>query len=576
MSKYYNRYKIVEPYFQDDFHITSRLTLNLGMRLSLFGTYRERLHQAFNFDPKRYVLGQTTLNDNNSDSPGSVNNLTVDGLPPSLSDLPNGIVQCGVTSGVPDSCMKGHLFNPAPRIGFAWDPWGNGKTAIRGGYGVFFEHANGNEGNSESLENTPPLATTVQQNNIGGGDTSGYAQIGPGAGGPFVQFPLSVVAIPTKATWPYIQQWHFDVQHEIARNTVATVSYVGSKGTHLSSQNNLNQLHPVSANPYNPGEAISTAQDPTTNLSVDCGTSFDNFGVPTAGMTPSNNPITGQAAINLGVAVCGTNPDFFRHYAGYGDITNLQFSASSIYHAFQASVRHTIGGLQLNFSYTYSHAIDDSSDRFDSAFNDSFNPSANRASSAFDQRHVMELSYIYDLPFFKQPGLKRVVLGDWQVSGITSVSTGTPYGVVFSGDNAGVANGVGNSSRPDLIGDPNAIQQSSQDGASPLFANPDAFAAPRGLTFGNSGRNLLRNPRFVNFDMSLFKHFKIKESTSFEFRAEAYDIFNHTQWLPVAGDSGSGASNNAAGDNTFAGDSFLRTKGAHNARILQLGLKFMF
>ncbi len=562
--KYYNRYKIFEPYFQDDFHITNRLTLNLGLRLSLFGTYRERYHQAYNFDPNKYQPGVTTLNDN-----GSVNNLFI-------GTLPNGIVQCGVTAGVPDSCMKSHLFNPAPRIGFAWDPQGNGKTAIRGGYGIFFEHANGNEGNSESLENSPPLATTVQQNNIGGGGVSGYSQIG-GAGGEFPpQFPLSVVSIPTKATWPYIQQWHFDIQHEILKNTVATVSYVGSKGTHLSRQTNFNQLHPISAdqNPYKVGEAITV--DPNGGPSPDCGTSFDALGVPTNAMTPSGVPITGQAAINLGVAACGTNADFFRQYAGYGDITHLQFAASSVYHALQTSVRHTVGGLQLNFSYTYSHSIDDSSDRYDSAFNDSFNPAANRASSAFDQRHVMELSYVYDLPFFKQPGLTKAVLGGWQLSGITSVSTGTPYGVIFAGDNAGVANGVGSTSRPDLVGDPYAIQQSSQDGASPLFANPDAFAAPRGLTFGNSGRNLLRNPRSVNFDMSVFKHFAIRESTAFEFRAEAYNIFNHTQWLPVAGDSGSGASNNAAGDATFGGDAFLRTKGAHNARILQLGLKFMF
>ncbi len=564
--KYYNRYKIVEPYFQDDFHVTNHLTLNLGLRISLFGTYRERYHQAFNFDPSKYQAGATTLNDD-----GSVNGLFINGLP-------NGIVQCGVTAGVPDSCIKGHLFNPAPRIGFAWDPRGDGKTAIRGGYGVFFEHANGNEANSESLENSPPLATTVQQNNIIGEDGgSGYLSIGGGELAP--QFPLSVVSIPTKAIWPYIQQWHLDVQHEILKNTVATVSYVGSKGTHLNRQTNLNQLHPVTDNPYNQGEAISDTIDDNTGLSVDCGESFDEFGVPTAGTTPSGNPITGQAAINLGVAACGTNPDFFRQYTGYGDITRLEFASSSIYHAFQTSVRHTIGGLQLNFSYTYSHSIDDSSDRFDSAFTDSYNPSLNRASSSFDQRHVLNLSYVWDIPFFQQPGLANKVLGGWQLSGITTFSTGTPYGVVFAGDNAGVANGVGSTSRPDLIGDPYAIQQSPLEGNSPLFANPGAFAPPRGLTFGDSGRNSLTNPHRTNFDFSLFKHFKLGERFGFEFRAEAYNIFNHTQWLPVSGDAGSGASNNAAGNNTFSNDptsGFLRTAGAHNPRILQLGAKFSF
>ena len=148
--KYYNRYKILEPYFQDDWHVSNRLTLNLGLRVSLFGTYRERYHQAFNFDPAHYQAGVTTINPD-----GTVSNLFINGLP-------NGIVQCGVTAGVPDSCMQGHLFNPAPRIGFAWDPQGNGKTAIRGGYGIFYEHANGNEGNSESLEfSINPSFTTL-------------------------------------------------------------------------------------------------------------------------------------------------------------------------------------------------------------------------------------------------------------------------------------------------------------------------------------------------------------------------------------------------------------------------------
>src|SRR6266851_3824734 len=328
--KYYNRYKILEPYFQDDWHATKRLTLNLGLRLSLYGTYRDKQKQAFNFDPAHYVAGQTSVNPD-----GTVNNLTADGLPASVTDLPNGIVQCGVTSGVPVSCMKGHLFNPAPRIGFAYDPRGNGKTAIRGGYGIFFEHANGNEGNTESLENSPPLANAAQRNNIPSYAGGGQAQ---------AQFPLSVVAIPTKAVWPYVQQWHLDVQHEVVRNTVATVSYVGSKGTHLNRQTDLNQLHPVAAadNPYLPSETYG---------STDCGTTVDQFGVPIDGTTSSGAPIPYggpgvlSTAVNVGIAACGTNPDPFRPFAGYGDIAHLEYKASSIYHALQTSVRRSIGSL---------------------------------------------------------------------------------------------------------------------------------------------------------------------------------------------------------------------------------------
>ena len=135
--KFYNRYKIFEPYFQDDWHVTSHLTLNLGVRVSLFGTYRDRYHSEYNFDV--YPLRCGGQQRRPGDRPGD------------WQCLQRRSAMRG-HSGVPDGCMKGHLFNPAPRIGFAWDPKGNGKTAIRGGYGVFFEHTNGNEANAESLE----------------------------------------------------------------------------------------------------------------------------------------------------------------------------------------------------------------------------------------------------------------------------------------------------------------------------------------------------------------------------------------------------------------------------------------
>src|SRR5215469_6553594 len=114
---------------------------------------------------------------------------------------------------------------------------------------MFYEHANGNEGNTESLENSPPLANAAQRNFINGYAGSGQAQ---------AQLPLAVTAIPTKAVWPDVQQWHLDVQREIARNTVAMVSYVGSSGTHLSRQTDLNQIRPVSLSktPYKAGETF--------------------------------------------------------------------------------------------------------------------------------------------------------------------------------------------------------------------------------------------------------------------------------------------------------------------------------
>jgi len=571
--KYYNRYKILEPYFNDDFHVTNRLTLNLGVRVSLYGTYREKEHQAFNFDPAFYVQGQTTVDP----STDIVTNLTKDNGLPTVTDLPNGIVQCGVTPGVPVGCMKGHLFNPAPRIGFAWDPWGNGKTAIRGGYGMFYEHGNGNEANSESLENSPPLAYAAQQNNI-----VGYPNIGGVGGTAAPQFPLGVNAVPTKAQWPYVQQWHFDIEHDVARNTIATISYVGSKGTHLTRQTDLNQLHPTPAsqNPYKAGETFTGNE---------CGQNPDAYGVPQSATTPSGVLIPYVAGVNGGppsgpavnVAVAqgcvGAGADPFRPYPGYGDISNIQTAASSNYNALQVAVRRSAGGLELNFAYTYSHSIDDSSDRFDGSFTDTYNTGANRASSNFDQRHVLNFGYVWDIPLFKGAGLVHSLLGGWEYSGITTFSTGSPFSVIYNADNAGVGNGVGSASYADIVGDPRAgVVQNPIPGFGRVFYNAAAYAAPTALTFGDSGRNSLINPDRINFDMALFKHFTIKESTAIEFRAEAFNIFNHTEWAPIAGQAGAGANINGSGTNTFDTTGFLYAGGVHEARILQLALKFLF
>jgi len=582
-AKYYNRYRIVEPYFQDDWRVNKRLTLNLGLRLSLFGTYHERYKHAYNFEPSAFALANAPT----FQSDGS--------LTPGVGNALNGIIQCGGAGGSASlpgfgtatvgsspnaGCLKGHLFNPAPRIGFAFDPKGNGKMAIRGGYGVFFEHTNGNEGNTESLEGSAPFALNASQFNIAGGvgscpsGQSGYSCIG-GTGAVIPFFPLGVSSIPSKAIWPYIQQWHLDVQKELPWHVVATASYVGSKGTHLTLQRNINQLHSVtaSANPYKAGEPIASS-DCTPDSS-------GNF------FTSSGTPITGQALINLGVA-CGGNPDPLRPLLGFGNITRLEDTANSIYHALQATAQRTVGDLTLSAAYTYSHSIDDSSDRFDNAFVNSYNVATNRASSSFDVRHSLAISYVYALPFYKGAGLTHTLLGGWQISGITIAQTGMPFSVTNGtsfGDNAGVANGVGTGSRPDLVGNPHAAVQSNVPGVrGPLLYNPAAFALPTGLTFGNVGRNTLHLPGRLNFDFGLFKRFSFGETKAIDFRWENFNLFNHTQYNEISGAGPGGAAamdctgaNNSAGDPTcIASSSFLHASNAHLARRMQFGFRFQF
>jgi hypothetical protein len=535
--KYYFRYQIVEPYFQDDWRISKRLTLNLGLRVSLFGTYRDKYKQAFNFEPSLYQPNQVAFA-----SDGSLIDPTT-GEQLAINDprVTNGVVQCGA-SGQKSGCVKGHLFNPGPRIGFAYDPWGDGKTAIRGGYGIFFEHGNGNEANVESLEATPPLVLVPSQPNI-----VGYTNIGSG-GGAVLAFPLGFNTIDTKGVWPYVQQWNLNVQHEFPFHLISSIAYVGSKGTHLGRAFDINQVVPVSdsANPYKVGEPIGAN---------DCSTFT----------TPSGVAVTGTAKTNLSIA-CGDDPNPVRPFPGYGSLPFIQYQANSSYNSLQVAVTRSLAPLTLSLAYTYSHSLDDSSDRFDSSYVNSYDLARARASSNFDQRHMLNFSYVYSLPFFKNASKAlRMTLGDWQWAGIMSIQTGTPFNVTDSNfsDNAGVSSGTTPGTFVDIVGDPHSAAGSCAIvAAGPQLYSPCAFADPQGLTFGDAGRNILRNPRTTNFDMSLAKNFKFNESTGFQFRAEAFNVFNHTQWSGVSND--------------FTNTDFLHPNAAHRARTLQLGLKFLF
>jgi hypothetical protein len=559
----------------------------------------------------------------------------------------NGLVQCG-KNGIPASCMSSHVFNPAPRIGFAWDPKGDGKTSIRGGYGMFYEHGTPKEANTGSLEGGPPLNLTMTQLN----PSEGYVGIGENGGGTTTgaAFPIDVTSIPTKTTWAYAQQWSFSVQRQLPRDMVATLAYVGSKGTHLSAELQPNQLNVpptgpegifLAGNPYAPGQPI-TVQDCNSYTPGPNGTagSFTVGQNPIGQVTPIPVSVTPHEAAwpNL-VAACYSlspalisnpsvqlpNPNSLRTFApGMGRVLSLQDIADSQYHALQATIRRTRGPLTVGASYTYSHALDDSSDRSDASFVNSANIKSNWASSSFDQRHSLSVNYIYAFPKFsgalersafrstpesdggdkdkdkdkdkndtKPPvqsdsRILRALLDGWELSGITAFQSGTPFTVINGGgntgisapDNAGVANGAGVGSFPDVIGDPHAPvpQRFNASSVGPLFYNPAAFVAPTGLTFGDAGRNFLNNPHRLNFDMNLLKHFKITEGSAMEFRVELFNVFNHTEFRifnPNIGDTASniigcygGVYNSAAGGLTPV----IGSPGA----TLQLGLKYNF
>ena len=639
-QRYYQRYKIAEPYFQDDWKVTSRFTLNLGLRLSLFGTYSEKNHNAWNWEASRFNSARFAadsfsgaLLDKNTGAPVPFNASTFQLDPGVVKDL--GLVQCGV-NGVPSGCMQGHLFNPAPRIGFAWDPKGDGKTSIRAGYGIFFEHGTGNEANTGSLEASSPVVLSMTQPNPL--NYSCIGNVGYGAGvnsicnnGLHVAppqnsvYPLNVTSIPTKAVWPYAQQWSLGVQRDVGHDLIVDIAYVGSKGTHLTVERQLNQAVPLplSLNPFGPHEPLLVSECQAAGTGgLNAGMFVLQDGTTITPQNPAYVYMEAACAGTPGLPNVNSLPN--RPYPGLGQIFSLQNVANSTYNALQLKLQRTRGALTGGLVYSYSHSIDTSSDRSDPILANSYDLAQNRASSDFDQRQSLTINSVYQLPnpiaVWKKltacdpnqdsecpespanvmTQVDHSLFGGWELAGIIIAQSGTPFTVINSAgntgvsltDNAGVASGLGlAASFPDIAPKDYGLlfPGSNYQSFGPLLDNPSKFIAPRGLTFGDAGRNFLNNPGRWNVDLTLRKRHSLGENAAVEFRAEVFNVFNHTEFRIYDPDNPGSTGNNvvscyggpdysagynASGVNCVNGASFLHPLNAHRPRTMQFGVKF--
>jgi Carboxypeptidase regulatory-like domain len=554
----------VEPYIEDDWKVTSKLTLNLGFRYYYFQPFHDV--SATNIDaaflPNDYnpaaeaqlvndpVLGPVL-------EPGTGANYTVYG---------NGLYACG-THGVPKGCFFGSEKNFAPRFGFAYDPFGTGKTSIRGGYGIYYEMGNGNETNAEGGEGNPPVSVTPTAFNL-----VGYSAIQP-INSPS-QEPISpgyFTMIPLHQKWPSVQQFSFGIQHELPGNNIMSVGYVGSEGRHLATATNPNQV-PLGGGTVNiPSLANTVGCDAEGNCNIE-----DSL------IGPGGNPSV-----------------FFAPYRGFTGITGKQNTAVSSYSSLQVSLRHDVGhGLTFEGAYTWAHAIDNSTSTYFATYVDDYTDLSRwKATSDLNRADVLEMSYVYQLPFFKNAAraLTRQALGGWTMSGITSFYTGEPTsigcGLTDPATGLGYSTGIGAGVTCNSLG-PVKIKKGVYDdptyGPTPTWIDPSVVGqvtipqlrsdGEPGM-FGYMGRNTLTQPGVNNWDLAMLKNFSVPwfkgEHSSLQFRWETFNTFNHTQFIGVnigcSGLTAPGAP--CTGPNNIGNG---EVSGSRSPRIMQLGMKLIF
>jgi hypothetical protein len=383
------------------------------------------------------------------------------------------------TEGYPRAFVDNRGVHFGPRFGFAYDVFGDGKTAIRGGGGIFY-NTRPSGGEIGDLGRNPPSLLTP---------TSYYGNLNSYIRSSGVLFPSSFQATAPEGELPTIYNYSFGVQRDLGFQTVLDVAYVGSLGRHLLQRRDINGI------PYG-ARFLPENQDPTTGRPLQ-----DNF---------------------------------LRPYAGFANIVVREPASSSSYHSMQAQLNRRFSrGIQFGMAWTWSKAMDlvDADGNTVAAFVS--RRIWNYGKAGYDRTHNLVLNYTWDVPRlsrFWNHAATRAVLDNWQLAGIVSFISGAPLGISLGTVDGADITGGGDGARVVVL-DKAVIPKSER--TLQRFFDTSVFARPAQGTIGNAPKDVIRGPGINNWDVSIFKHFPIKDRAAFQLRWEMYNAFNHTQFAGV-------------------------------------------